>query len=110
MFTRSFATVVQAARTPPTPVAANPAIKPVVVAKPAPQPIQPKIAPVVKKVRKVGGIRGGFTGFLLGVTLTGAASYYYLLDEYKNANNVIVRDIVELQSLIRELEKKVSSS
>lgn len=115
MFTRSYATIVQAAPTPPTPVVAapiKPRIEPAVKVQP-PKPLQPilprQATPVVKKVRKVGGIRGGFTGFLLGVTLTGAASYYYLLDEYKNANNVIIRDVVQLQSLIIELEKKIAS-
>mmetsp|Transcript_4717 Transcript_4717/g.5215 ORF Transcript_4717/g.5215 Transcript_4717/m.5215 type:complete len:88 (-) Transcript_4717:332-595(-) len=57
--------------------------------------------------RKVGAFRGGFLGFLVGVTLTGTGSYYYLLEEYKQANNVVVADVVALQSSISNLEKHV---
>lgn len=59
--------------------------------------------------RKVGTVRGGMFGFLLGVTMTGAASYYYLLDQYKLANNVVVADVIALQNSIKNLEKHVSS-
>lgn len=59
--------------------------------------------------RRVGAVRGGFLGFLVGVTATGAGSYYYLLDEYKVANNVIVADVAALQSSIASLEKHVKS-
>lgn len=59
--------------------------------------------------RKVGAVRGGLLGFLVGVTLTGAGSYYYLLDEYKVANNVIVADVAALQSSIANLEKHVKT-
>lgn len=59
--------------------------------------------------RKVGSIRGGFVGFLLGVTATGAASYYYLLDQYKIANSVVVADVIALQNSIENLEKHVKS-
>lgn len=59
--------------------------------------------------RKVGALKGGFLGFLFGVTLTGAASYYYLLDEYKLANNVVVADVIALQSSISNLEKHVKA-
>lgn len=57
--------------------------------------------------RKVGAFRGGVTGFLLGVTLTGVGSYYYLLDQYKNANTVLIADIAVLQNSINNLEKHV---
>ena len=57
--------------------------------------------------RRVGAVRGGLLGFLLGVTSTGAALYYYILDEYKTANNVVVADVAALQSLILLLEKHV---
>lgn len=59
--------------------------------------------------KKIGTFRGGFVGFLLGVTLTGVGSYYYLIDEYKVANNVIVADVVTLQSSIDKLEKHVKA-
>ncbi|KAI5956219.1 hypothetical protein KGF54_000694 [Candida jiufengensis] len=64
--------------------------------------------PVVK-TKKVGAFRGGFIGFLLGVTATGAASYYYLLDQYNFANTVVVADIIALQNSIDSLEKHVKS-
>lgn len=54
-------------------------------------------------------IKGGFLGFLLGVTTTGAASYYYLMDQYKVANNVVIADVVALQNSINNLEKHVKS-
>lgn len=56
---------------------------------------------------RVGSVRGGLFGFLLGVTATGAASYYYLLDQYKIANNVVVADVIALQSSINSLEKHI---
>lgn len=63
----------------------------------------------VKVTKKVGAFRGGFIGFLLGVTTTGALSYYYLLDQYKLANTVVVADIVALQNSISNLEKHIKS-
>lgn len=59
------------------------------------------------KPKKVGTFRGSLVGFLLGVTLTGVGSYYYLIDEYKVANNVIVADVITLQNSIANLEKHV---
>lgn len=59
--------------------------------------------------RKVGSVKGGFVGFLLGITVTGAASYYYLLDQYKIANNVVVADVIALQDSVNKLEKHVKS-
>ena len=59
--------------------------------------------------KKVGAFRGGFIGFLLGVTTTGGLSYYYLLDQYKLANTVVIADIVALQNSITNLEKHIKS-
>lgn len=59
--------------------------------------------------RRIGAFRGGFLGFLFGVTLTGIGSYYYLLDEYKAANNVIVADVVALQNSISNLEQHIKA-
>lgn len=64
-------------------------------------------APIPTK--KVGALRGGFTGFLLGVTATGVASYYYLLDEYVKANNVILVDLLSLNETVVNLEKHVKA-
>lgn len=32
-------------------------------------------------------------GFLLGVTLAGLSAYYYVIDEYKLANDMLTEDI-----------------
>lgn len=93
---------------PPPVVQKTPVVveKPVVVhAQPKPLPPPPAKKVVVKAPKRVGAFRGGFTGFLLGVTVTGAAAYYYLLDEYKKANNVIMADIIALQTSIARLEE-----
>lgn len=63
----------------------------------------------VAPTRKVGSVRGGVVGFLLGVSATGFASYYYLLDQYKLANNVVVADVVALQNSVKSLEQHVKS-
>lgn len=57
--------------------------------------------------KRVGAFRGGFVGFLVGITATGFGSYYYLIDQYKLANNVLVADILALQNSINNLEKHV---
>ncbi|EGV60194.1 hypothetical protein PSN45_002061 [Yamadazyma tenuis] len=57
--------------------------------------------------RRIGSFRGGLVGFLLGVVATGAGSYYYLLDQYRIANNVVVADVVALQNSISNLEKHI---
>lgn len=59
--------------------------------------------------KKIGAVKGGLFGFLTGVTATGVGSYYYLLDQYKLANNVIIADVVALQSSIANLEKHIKS-
>lgn len=63
----------------------------------------------VPRTKKVGAFRGGFTGFLLGVTVTGAASYYYLLDQYNASNTVVAADVIALQTSINNLERHVKS-
>lgn len=65
-------------------------------------------APVVAP-KRIGAVRGGLTGFLLGVTLTGAGCYYYLLDEYKRSNNVLVLDLLSLTETVKNLEKHVKT-
>lgn len=59
--------------------------------------------------KKVGAFRGGFIGFLLGVTTTGSLSYYYLLDQYNLSNTVVVSDIIALQNSISNLEKHIKT-
>ncbi|KAF7732329.1 hypothetical protein EC973_005225 [Apophysomyces ossiformis] len=48
--------------------------------------------------KKVGAVRGGLVGFLLGVTLAGSAGYYYLLEEYNSASGSLLNSVEELQS------------
>ncbi|SGZ46850.1 CIC11C00000003128 [Sungouiella intermedia] len=57
--------------------------------------------------KKVGAFRGGLVGFLLGVTVTGGASYYYLLDEYTKANNALLVDLFSLKETVENLETHV---
>lgn len=57
--------------------------------------------------KKVGTFRGGFVGFLLGVTVTGAGCYYYLLDEYTKANNALLVDLFSLKETVENLESHV---
>lgn len=59
-------------------------------------------------VRKVGALRGGFTGFLFGVALTGGAAYYYLLDEYNAGQKAILAEVITLRSSLKELNKQVN--
>lgn len=56
-------------------------------------------------VRKpVGAFRGGIFGFLLGSTLSGAGVYYYILEEYKVSNELLMEDVFALQSAVQRIE------
>ncbi|OZJ04333.1 hypothetical protein BZG36_02376 [Bifiguratus adelaidae] len=60
--------------------------------------------------RPIGGFRGGLFGFILGVTLTGAVGYYYLLDEYHAASSLLLNSVEELQAStnrVRDYAKKI---
>ncbi|CCX32542.1 hypothetical protein FPQ18DRAFT_256212 [Pyronema domesticum] len=59
------------------------------------------VAPVKKPV---GAFRGGIFGFLLGSTVTGTASYFYIYEEYKLANDLLTEDIDALRSSTQRLE------
>jgi hypothetical protein len=43
--------------------------------------------------KPVGAFRGGLFGFLAGTTVAGAAVYYYILGEYRVANQMLNEDI-----------------
>ncbi|GAB7346159.1 hypothetical protein MBLNU457_4904t1 [Dothideomycetes sp. NU457] len=59
-------------------------------------------------VRKpVGGFRGSIFGFLLGATTSGAALYYYVIDEYKVSNELLTEDIYGLQAAVSRMEAYV---
>ncbi|KAK4695779.1 hypothetical protein P7C71_g2036, partial [Lecanoromycetidae sp. Uapishka_2] len=53
--------------------------------------------------RPVGAFRGGLFGFLLGSTLAGAGTYYYILEEYKVSNELLTEDIYVSRDPIDQL-------
>ncbi|KAG0217318.1 hypothetical protein B0O80DRAFT_458992 [Mortierella sp. GBAus27b] len=68
--------------------------------------------PVVTYKRPVGGFRGGILGFLLGATAAGSAGYYYLLEEYQTASNLLLSSVEDLQTStnkVRDYAKKIES-
>ncbi|KAL2058949.1 hypothetical protein ABVK25_000241 [Lepraria finkii] len=61
-------------------------------------------------IRKpVGAFRGGIFGFLLGATLAGAGTYYYILEEYKVSNELLTEDIYALQAAVQKIHTYVTS-
>ncbi|KAI4185974.1 MAG: hypothetical protein L6R41_003780 [Letrouitia leprolyta] len=61
-------------------------------------------------IRKpVGAFRGGMFGFLLGTSLAGFGTYYYILDEYRVSNELLTEDIYALQAAVQRLHSYVSS-
>ncbi|KAJ5650581.1 uncharacterized protein N7484_004304 [Penicillium longicatenatum] len=65
--------------------------------------------------KPVGAFRGGVFGFLSGAVVAGASVYYYILGDYRVANEMLTDDIsalqaatLKLQSYINELESKVN--
>ncbi|KAI1321053.1 hypothetical protein EDD11_008634 [Mortierella claussenii] len=68
--------------------------------------------PVVTYKRPVGAFRGGILGFLLGATAAGGVGYYYLLEEYQAASNLLLSSIEDLQAStnkVRDYAKKIES-
>ncbi|MCJ1449997.1 hypothetical protein MMC28_000325 [Mycoblastus sanguinarius] len=60
-------------------------------------------------VRKpVGAFRGGMFGFLLGSTLAGAGTYYYILEEYKVSNELLTEDIYVRRDPVVELYERMA--
>lgn len=47
-------------------------------------------------------------GFFMGASISGYGAYYYLVDEYRAANNAVLADVVQLQNSIRRLEDHVA--
>ncbi|KAF9182593.1 hypothetical protein BGZ51_003648 [Haplosporangium sp. Z 767] len=69
-------------------------------------------APVVTYKRPIGGFRGGILGFLIGATAAGGAGYYYLLEEYQTASNLLLNSVEDLQTStnkVRDYAKKIES-
>lgn len=67
------------------------------------------VPPVAAAPRKIGALRGGFTGFFVGVSVTGAASYYYLLDLFEKTNRAVLVDLMSLTESVHNLEQHVKS-
>ncbi|OJZ90929.1 hypothetical protein ASPFODRAFT_41363 [Aspergillus luchuensis CBS 106.47] len=64
--------------------------------------------------KPVGAFRGGLFGFLTGAIAASAGVYFYVLGEYRIANEMLTEDIIalqgatqKLQTYIGELERKV---
>ncbi|GFF39538.1 hypothetical protein IFM61606_05641 [Aspergillus udagawae] len=64
--------------------------------------------------KPVGAFRGGLFGFLAGTVVAGASVYYYILGEYRVANQMLNEDInalqaatIRLQTYVTELETKI---
>ncbi|KAG0280559.1 hypothetical protein BGZ96_001520 [Linnemannia gamsii] len=74
---------------------------------------QSAAAPVVVNYKRpVGGFRGGILGFLIGATAAGGAGYYYLLEEYQTASNLLLSSVEDLQAStnkVRDYAKKIES-
>ena len=47
-------------------------------------------------------------GFLLGSTLAGAGTYYYILEEYKVSNELLTEDIYVSRDSVDELYERVA--
>ncbi|CAG8711160.1 11381_t:CDS:2, partial [Funneliformis mosseae] len=73
--------------------------------------ISTEIGKSVQPTRKpIGGFRGGLIGFLVGLTIAGGAGYYYLLDEYHVASNILLSSVEELQkstNKVRDYTQKI---
>ncbi|QEO21949.1 hypothetical_protein [Candidozyma auris] len=59
--------------------------------------------------KKIGAFRGGFVGFLLGVSVAGTASYYYLLEEYNRNTKIVMLDVISLRESLDALEKHIKN-
>ncbi|RPB20127.1 hypothetical protein L211DRAFT_792868, partial [Terfezia boudieri ATCC MYA-4762] len=46
-------------------------------------------------------------GFLAGCTLAGAGSYYYFLEEYRLANELLTEDVDALRASVLRIEQYV---
>ncbi|KAK4497367.1 hypothetical protein PRZ48_011818 [Zasmidium cellare] len=67
------------------------------------------MADVVSPRKPIGAFRGSLFGFLLGTVLAGGGLYYYVVDEYKISNELLVEDIYALQSAVTRLEGYVKN-
>ncbi|KAI8099910.1 uncharacterized protein BX664DRAFT_322373 [Halteromyces radiatus] len=62
--------------------------------------------------KKMGAVKGGLIGFLVGVSITGAIGYYYLLEEYNSASESLMKSVEELQhstEKVRDYAQRIES-
>ncbi|KAJ9157744.1 hypothetical protein NKR23_g640 [Pleurostoma richardsiae] len=59
--------------------------------------------------KPMGAFRGGLFGFLLGSTLAGGGVYYYVLQEYKSANELLTEDIYALQAATQKMSNYLTT-
>ncbi|BFZ58337.1 hypothetical protein PYCC9005_005399 [Savitreella phatthalungensis] len=89
------------------------AAEPVPVAPPTPPAplVQPVVqSPTVHNIRvkrTIGGLRGGITGFLLGLAVAGGLGYTYLLQEYSSASALLLASVEELEGSTSKVAKYV---
>ncbi|PYH67577.1 uncharacterized protein BO88DRAFT_75122 [Aspergillus vadensis CBS 113365] len=77
-------------------------------------PFMKEAAHTLPTKKPVGAFRGGLFGFLTGAIAASAGVYFYVLGEYRIANEMLTEDIIalqgatqKLQTYIGELERKV---
>lgn len=54
-------------------------------------------------------MKNSLFGFLLGSTVAGGLVYYYILDEYKIANQMLTEDIYALHAAVQRIHTHVQS-
>ena len=73
-----------------------PTLDPIAPPPPIPESIT-EPTPISRVQRPVGAFRGGFIGFLLGMTAVGGFGYMQLLDDYSRASNLLLASVEELR-------------
>ncbi|KAH8788893.1 hypothetical protein F5883DRAFT_533476 [Diaporthe sp. PMI_573] len=59
--------------------------------------------------KPMGAFRGGLFGFLVGATLAGSGSYYYVLQDYKASNELLQDDIYALQAATQRMSNYLTT-
>ncbi|KUI66135.1 hypothetical protein VM1G_01615 [Cytospora mali] len=59
--------------------------------------------------KPMGAFRGGLFGFLLGATLAGSGTYYYVLQDYKASNELLQDDIYALQAATQRMSNYLTT-
>lgn len=61
----------------------------------------------VSKSSSASRFGGALGGFLAGMSVTSGAVYFYLVNQYNNSNELVVRDVLSLARSVRILEEHV---